>query len=105
MKRMKTFMVVHRDPKVSWEKVEENWAKMVDIEPATWVRTYYNKDEKIRYCLWQAPNEEVLKKIFSDFHITWESILRVDETIPDIWAKKYRAEIEAEEKADTVADL
>lgn len=101
MKKMKNFMVVHRDPDVSWGKVEENWSKMVDLEPATWLRTYFNVDEKVRFCLWRAPNEEVLKKIFADFQISWESILEVEETIPDIWARKYQAQMEAEDREDT----
>jgi hypothetical protein len=101
MKRMKSFMVVHKDPRVSWDKVEENWSRIVDLEQATWLRTYYNLQEKVRFCLWLSPNEEILKKIFSDFQIAWESILEVEETIPDIWAKKYRAQMEAEEKEDT----
>ena len=101
MKKMKNFMVVHRDPDVSWDKVEENWSKMVDIEPATWLRTYFNVDEKVRFCLWLAPNEAVLKKIFADFQIRWESILEVEETIPDIWARKYQAQMEAEDRDDT----
>jgi len=29
MKKMKNFMVVHRDPEVSWDKIEENWSKAV----------------------------------------------------------------------------
>lgn len=101
MKRMKSYMVVHRDPDVSWDKIEENWSKMVDLEPATWLRTYFNVNEKVRFCLWLAPNEEALKKIFADFQIGWESILEVEETIPDIWARKYRAQMEAEEREDT----
>ena len=101
MKKMKNFMVVHRDPQVLWQKVEENWSKMVDVEPAIWLRTYFNAKEKVRYCLWPAPNEEALRKIFADFHIRWESILEVEETIPDIWARKYQAQMEAEERRDT----
>lgn len=104
MKRMKRYMVVHRDPQVSWGKIEENWSRMVDVEPATWLRTYYNVKEQVRFCLWLAPNEEALKKIFSDFHITWESILEVKETIPDIWAKKYQTQMEAEEREDTATN-
>jgi hypothetical protein len=104
MKKMKSFMVVHRDPKVSWDKVEENWARMVDLEPATWVRTYFNKEEKVRYCLWLAPDEEALRKIFSEFNISWESILRVEETVPGIWERLYLAQMEDDEKADTVTD-
>jgi hypothetical protein len=102
MKKMKNFMVVHRDPQVPWQKVEENWSKMVDLEAATWLRTYYNVNEKVRFCLWLAPNAEALEKIFADFQIRWESISEVEETIPDIWAKKYRAQMEAEEREDTV---
>ncbi|MDA8141990.1 MAG: DUF4242 domain-containing protein [Desulfobacteraceae bacterium] len=103
MKRMKSYMVVHRDPDVSWDEVESNWSKMVDLEPATWLRTYYNVDEKVRFCLWLAPNKETLKKIFADFQISCESILEVEETIPDIWAKKYLEQMEAEEREDTAA--
>jgi hypothetical protein len=105
MKKIKNYMVVHRDPQVPWEKVEENWSRMVDLEPATWIRTFYNMDEKVRYCLWQAPNEDILKKIFSEFSITWESILEVKETVPDIWEKKYREQMEAEDREDTAADF
>ena len=100
MKRMKNYMVVHRDPQVSWDVIEKNWSKMVDLEPATWLRTYYNMDEKVRFCMWLAPNEGALKKIFADFKISWESILEVKETIPDIWAREYREQMEAEERED-----
>jgi hypothetical protein len=48
MKKMKNFMVVHRDPDVSWE-----------------------------------------------------SILEVEETIPDIWVRKYQEQMEAEDREDT----
>ena len=94
-------MVVHRDPAVSWDKVEENWSRMVDLESATWLRTYYNMDEKVRFCMWLAPNEGALKKIFAEFQVSWESILQVEETIPDIWARRYRAQMEAEERDDS----
>ena len=103
MSKMKNFMVVHQDPQVSWEKVEENWSRMVDLETATWLRTYFNVDEKVRYCLWQAPDKETLETIFADFKISWESILEVKETIPDIWAREYQAQMEAEEKEDLAA--
>lgn len=102
MKRRKSYIVVHRDPDVCWDKIEENWSKMVDLESATWLRTYYNMDEKMRFCLWLAPNEDKLRKIFAGFQINWESILEVEETIPDIWARRYRAEAEAEERKDSV---
>lgn len=32
MKRMKSFLVVHRDPRMPWERVEENWSKLVDLD-------------------------------------------------------------------------
>lgn len=103
MKKMRNFMVVHKDPQVSWEKVEENWSKMVDLEPATWLRTYFNVDKKVRFCLWRAPDEETLMKIFTDFEISWDSILEVKETVPDIWAREYRAQLEAEEREESAA--
>jgi len=105
MQKMKKFMVVHRDPKVSWDTVEENWSKLVAVEPATWIRTYFNADKKVRYCLWMAPDADTLKKIFSEFNITFESILKVEETVPDIWDRQYAERMEEEEREDAVVDF
>ena len=96
-------MVVHRDPSASWEKVEENWGKLANVESATWVRTFFNKKEGMRYCIWMAQNAEDLKKIFEDLNISWVSIMEVEETVPDLWGKKWEEHLAAEEKADTLA--
>lgn len=85
MEKMKKFMVMHRDPAISWTKVEENWAKLARVESATWIRTYFNKQKGIRYCLWLAPSEENLKEIFKNINAGWESVLSVEETVPDFW--------------------
>jgi hypothetical protein len=103
MARITNFIVVHNDPKISWTKVEENWVKLTKVELATWVRTFFNKKEGVRYCLWLAPDEDALKSIFTDLNISWESILQVEETVPDLWGKKWQEHIEAEQKADTLA--
>jgi len=86
---MAKFMVVHRDPNILWSKVEENWVKLAKIETARWIRTYYNKEEGMRYCIWFAQSGEELSKIFFDLNISFESIIEVEETVPDIWGKKY----------------
>ena len=86
MQKMKKFMVMHRDPAITWEDVEANWARLAKVESATWIRTYFNKNKGIRYCLWISPNEDHLKEIFVNINAGWESILEVEETIPDIWA-------------------
>ena len=31
---MKTFMAVHKEPKLSWEIVEKNWRKSAQVETA-----------------------------------------------------------------------
>ncbi len=43
MAKMSKYMVTHINPDVSWEKVEENWAKLANVETASWIRTCYNK--------------------------------------------------------------
>ena len=43
-----------------------------------------------------------MKNIFADLHIRWESISEVEETVPDTWAKKYRARMEDEDREDTM---
>jgi hypothetical protein len=55
----------------------------------------------VRYCEWLAPNEDLLKSIFSDLNISFESIVEVEETVPDLWGKKWEEHIKAEETAST----
>ncbi|UCF91660.1 MAG: DUF4242 domain-containing protein [Desulfobacterales bacterium] len=102
MTKMSKFMVVHRDPHITWDKVEENWSRLANVESATWVRTCFNKKFGVRYCMWLAPNEEVLQSIFSDLKISFESIMEVEETVPDLWGKKWEEHLAAESKASTL---
>ena len=102
MAQTKKFMVYHKDPKISWKKVEENWAKSANVESATWVRTYYNKKEKVRYCLWLASNEEHLKKVFKKLGVSYESLLEIEETVPDLWGKKWKEHLSADSKSATL---
>jgi hypothetical protein len=103
MAKIKKVMAVHIDPNISWEKVEENWAKAANVEAATWIRTCYSKKEGVRYCLWLAPDAEKLKSVFNDLGITYESLLEVEETIPDLWGQKWKEHLAAESKSDTLA--
>ncbi len=68
MAKMLKYMIVHKDPSVSWKRVEENWAKLANVEKCTWVRTCFNKEKGVRYCVWLAPDERTLKAIFMDLH-------------------------------------
>jgi hypothetical protein len=102
MNKPRKYMVVHDDPHIPWDKVEENWAKLADVEHATWIRTCYNKDKGIRYCVWLAPNEKMLAAIFDELHIAYESIIEVQETVPDLWGTKWQEHLEAEATADTL---
>jgi hypothetical protein len=103
MAKMKKFMVVHRDPAISWNRVEANWAKMARVESAEWIRTCFNKKQGARFCVWLAPSEAHLKEIFNNMDVRWESILEVEETVPDLWGAKWAEHLKAEESADTRA--
>lgn len=103
MEKMRKYMVVHRDPDVPWEKVEENWTKLASIENAIWVRTCFNREEGVRFCVWMAPDENELQKVFSDLEISWESLIEVEETVPDLWGKeKWKEHLKAEAEASTL---
>ena len=101
MAKMLKYMVVHDDPNIPWEKVEENWAKLANVEKCKWVRTCFNKEKGLRYCEWLAPDERTLKSIFMDLYISFESIVEVEETVPDLWGKKWEEHLAAEETAST----
>ena len=82
---MLKFMVVHRSPDTSWEEVVKNWTKLARVQSATWERTWFNQNEGVRYCLWHASDAGALEEIFRELGIIWESIMEVQETVPDIW--------------------
>ncbi len=82
---MATFMVVHEAPELSWEEVEKKWIALAREQSAIWVRTWFNRDEGVRYCEWNAPNAKVLQEIFSRYKVSWKSILEVEKTSPGSW--------------------
>jgi hypothetical protein len=96
MTKMLKYMVVHNDP-----QVEENWAKLANVEKCTWMRTFFNKEKGLRYCEWLASDERTLKSLFMDLHISYESIVAVEETVPDLWGKRWEEHLAAEEAAST----
>ena len=85
MSKTNKYMMIHNSPGVDWEVVKENWRKLAGVEAATWIKTYYNKETGMRFCIWLAPTEEVLKDICTELGISWESITQVEETVPDVW--------------------
>jgi hypothetical protein len=103
MEDLKRFMVVHDDPQIKWEHVERNWRKLAQLKEARWERTYFNRSEGIRYCVWFAPSKRALEKTFKDLEIAFESIIEVEETVPDLWGTRWQEHLEEEEQADTMA--
>ncbi len=102
MAKMKNFMVVHKNPGVDCNVVQSNWRKLAKMESSIWVRTYFNEDEGMRYCLWLANNKNDLDKIFNEINVSYESILPVEETVPDLWGEAWEEHIEKDSKADTL---
>ena len=99
---MQKFMVIHKVPGLDWSIVENNWRKLAYVKTATWIKTYFNVEEGVRCCVWLAPDSEELKKVFDDLEISFESIIRVDETSPDMWGEKWEEHLVAEATADTL---
>jgi arsenate reductase-like glutaredoxin family protein len=104
MSKMSKFMMVHNNPGINCEEIQANWRKLAQVETATWIRTYYNDEKGIRFCIWLAPSEEDLKNIFTEIGISWESIIPVEETVPDLWGEKWDEHLEKDAKADTLAN-
>lgn len=102
MAKMTKFMVVHHNPGVDCNAIQANWRKLAKIESANWVRTYYNEEKGMRYCVWLAPHEEELKKIFKEIDVSYETILPVEETVPDLWGDAWQEHLEKEAVADTL---
>lgn len=103
MENMTKFMVVHNDPQIKWQAIQENWRKLARIEEAKWDRTFFNRTVGVRFCIWFAPNREKLETIFKELSIAFESIVAVEETLPDMWGEKWEEHLRKEERADTLA--
>ena len=104
MRKMKKFMVVHYNPGIDCKVVQDNWRKLAEVESATWIRTYFNEDEGRRYCIWFAENKDDLENIFNKMDVSFESVLPVRETIPDLWGEKWEEHLEKEAVADTLGN-
>ncbi len=102
MAQLKKFMMVHNNPDINCDEVQANWRKLAMVETGTWIRTYFNEDKGIRYCIWIAPSEESVKNIFTEIGIPWDSIIEVEETVPDLWGKKWEEHLEKDKVADNL---
>jgi len=101
MNAMKMYMAYHYDPDVDCSVVQANWRKLANVKRAKWIKTYYSEIKGMRYCIWMASSDEVLKNIFTDMGVSWETIVAVEETTPDLWGEKWMEHLVAEETADT----
>ncbi|MDX2507899.1 MAG: DUF4242 domain-containing protein [Gammaproteobacteria bacterium] len=101
MSKQKKYMMVHNNPGVNCEEVQANWRKLAKVETGTWIRTYFNEEKGVRYCIWLASSEEDLKNIFTEIGISWDSIVEVEETVPDLWGEKWEEHLEKDESAAT----
>ena len=102
MIKLNKYMMVHNNPGIDCDEVQANWRKLAKVDTATWVRTYFNNEMSVRYCVWLAPTEEDLKDIFTEIGISWESIVQVEETVPDLWGEKWEEHLRADAVADTL---
>lgn len=100
MRNLNKYVMVHNTPGINCAEVQANWRKLANVETATWIRTYYNEECKTRYCIWLAPSEEELKDIFTEIGISWESIVQVEETVPDLWGEKWEEHLKMDATAD-----
>jgi len=104
MAKQKQFMAVHRNPGLDCATVQGNWRKLANVESATWVRTYFNEPTGTRYCVWLAPDEKELKRIFEEMGVGYESVLPVQETIPDLWGEAWQEHVRTDAAADNLGN-
>ena len=101
MAQMKQCMAVHHNPGIDCKAVQANWRKLAKVENAKWLRTYFNDENGWRYCIWLAPDDKELQKIFGQMGISYESIQPVEETVPDLWGEKWEEHLQKDETAAT----
>jgi hypothetical protein len=102
MSKLNKYMMVHNNPGTNCDEIQANWRKLAAVEAGTWIRTYFNEEKGVRYCIWMAPSEDVLKNIFTEIGISWDTIIEIEETIPDLWGEKWDEHLVQDATADTL---
>lgn len=102
MGKLNKYMMIHNTPGINCDEIQDNWRKFASVEAGTWIRTYFNEEKGMRYCLWMAQSEEDLKNIFTEIGISWDTIIQVEETIPDLWGERWNEHLAKEPVADTL---
>ena len=104
MAQLKKYMMVHSSSGKDCAVIQENWRKLAKVETCLWVRTYFNEEKGVRYCLWMAPGEEELKNVFTEIGVSWDSVVAVEETVPDLWGEKWDEHVKKDAVADTLGN-
>lgn len=82
---MPRYLTVHRETNVDQVVLETRWTEIARDPRATWHMTLFNPKEGMRYCEWEASDEDVVKEIFKDLGIKYSEIIEVDVTGPNEW--------------------
>ena len=104
MAEFNKFIAVHHNPGIDCKVVQANWRELAKVENAKWIRTYFNEGSGWRFCIWLAPNEAELKKIFDEIGVSYENILPVEETVPDLWGEKWQEHLQKDAEADNLGN-
>jgi hypothetical protein len=84
-KKMPHYLSTHYEPSVPREKLESKWADLAQERGGIWVKTWFNLQSGRRFCWWDAPSKEALRKIFQKHAVSWEDIIQVELTTPSEW--------------------
>jgi hypothetical protein len=49
------------------------------------MKTWFNLEIGVRFCWWDAPNQDELESIFQDHDVPWDRIVQVNLTTPSDW--------------------
>jgi hypothetical protein len=102
MKKLNQYLTIHCNPGIDCKVLQANWRRMAKLESAKWVRTFINEEQGLRYCIWLSPDEQTLKEIFDGMEVSYESILPVEETVPDMWGERWQEHLQKEAEAETL---
>jgi len=102
MEKLSQYLAIHHNPCIDCKVVQANWRKMAKVQSAKWIRTYINNEKGLRYCIWMAPDEKTLKQIFDRMEVSYEMILPVEETVPDMWGDSWQEHLQKDATAATL---
>jgi Protein of unknown function (DUF4242) len=82
---MLKYLTIHKETHLDRVLLESRWINLAQERAGTWVKTWFNLQSGRRFCWWDSPSKETVRKTIQKHGVSWEDIIQVGLTTPSEW--------------------